>query len=98
VKSVQTNAKNAAKGVEKVANKAKGVALKVGLSTARNAFLALLDVNAFNLATRMAEARKTPESATRCKCIFDIRQFCDSRDPELPQKLEGHIQHNNNIP
>ena len=25
-------------------------------------------------------------------------KFCDSRDSELPQKLEGHIQHNNNIP
>lgn len=55
-KGVKQAAHDVAKGAENTVKKVEHVALNVGLSPARNAFLALLDLNAFNLATRMSDA------------------------------------------
>jgi hypothetical protein len=63
---LKTDVKKAGKGVENVAKgavkdvkKAANLVLNVAETPARNAFLALLDLNLFNLATRMAEALKS---------------------------------------
>ncbi len=45
-----------AKGAHNTVKKVEHIALNVGAAPARNAFLALLDLNAFNLATRMSDA------------------------------------------
>lgn len=57
--ALAVNAKNAGKGVQKAAQAVEHIAVKVAAAPARNAFLALLDLNAFNLATRMSEAIKS---------------------------------------
>ncbi len=52
----EVNLHNAGKEVKKAADKVKNVVLKVSMAPARNAFLALIDLNAFNLATRLGDA------------------------------------------
>jgi hypothetical protein len=52
---IKVNQANAAKGVKKLATEAKNVVLKVSMAPARGSFLALVDLNAFNLATRLAD-------------------------------------------
>lgn len=53
---ISVDAHNAGKEVAKDAKKVEHVVLNVGAAPARNAFLALLDINGFNLATRMSDA------------------------------------------
>ena len=50
---MEVNAKNLAHGIKVNAANAKQMALNVGLSPARNAFLGLLDVNGFNMAQKL---------------------------------------------
>ena len=52
-KSIEKAGYDAGKGVKKAASDIEHVALKVGMAPARNAFLALVDLNAFNIAQRM---------------------------------------------
>lgn len=57
---IQVDARNAGKEIKKDADKIKTIALKVGIAPARNSLLALLDLNAFNLATRFAQGWNNP--------------------------------------
>lgn len=66
-KAVKVNTANAGKEVKKVAKDVKHVALQVSMAPARNAFLALLDLNAFNLATRMGDALVKHRAAVELK-------------------------------
>lgn len=59
---MSVNLHNAGKGIEKAAQAVKHVALKVAGAPARNAFLALLDINAFNLGNRVAHALQGPQA------------------------------------
>jgi len=55
---MQVNLANVQKGIKVNAANAKQMALNVGLSPARNSFLALLDVNGFNIAVRLRDTLK----------------------------------------
>ncbi len=52
-KSIEKAVHDTGKGIEKAGYEISHVALKVGMAPARNAFLALVDLNAFNIAQRM---------------------------------------------
>lgn len=58
---LQVDAANAGKAIKVNAANLKKMALKVSLSTARNAFLALVGVNAFNLAKRASDCLAGPD-------------------------------------
>lgn len=57
---ISVDLQNTKKGFDIAAKQAKELALKVAIGPARNAFLALLDLNAFNLATRANKALSDP--------------------------------------
>ena len=62
-KGIKVNAQNFAHGMKVNAANAKQIALNVGLSPARNAFLGLLDVNGFNMAQKLRLALLSKDRA-----------------------------------
>lgn len=65
--AVATGAKNAGHALAVNAANAGKFALKVAVSPARNAFLALLDINAFNMARRLHDTMQVPAQAAELR-------------------------------
>lgn len=89
------------KGLE-LLNKAKNVTLKVSLSTARNAFLALVKINMFNLARRLDIAINSKTVGERTKRIWrdlggDITALQKSIEVGRNKPMIGNIYETNYI-
>ena len=86
----------------KLLDKAKNVTLKVSLSTARNAFLALVKINMFNLARRLDMAIQSPATSEKTKRIWrnlggDVTALQKSIEVGRAKPMIGSIYENSYI-
>lgn len=90
-RGLERTIKQTERQAERNFNTVKNLTLKIGMAPARNSFMALLDINLFNLAVRMHEALKTPKAAQMLRQWHDI-----GGDPnKLKNAIRNGVKHHN---